>query len=111
MAANLVVELDRQPSVFRFMLNALRPSPAMPADGHFPPIVARWRQHRVDRRHLAEFCALTGLRNDGHLPMIYPHVFGFRLQMVVLTHPGFPLPIWGALQVRSHLPATSAAPL
>jgi hypothetical protein len=103
MAASLVVEIDHQPSALRFMLNALLPSPAMPRDGHVPQIVARWRQHRVDRRLLAEFCGLTGLRDDGRLPMIYPHVFGFRLQMVVLTHPRFPIPIWGALQVRNHL--------
>jgi len=35
--------------------------------------------------------------------MIYPHVFGFRLQMVVLTHPTFPIPIWSALQIRNRL--------
>ena len=37
------------------------------------------------------------------MPILYPHVFGFRLQMAILTHPAFPLPIWGALQIRNHL--------
>lgn len=101
-AAGPVVEFDRQPSAFRFMLNALRPSAAR-WDGQVPRIVARWRQHRVDRRQLAELWALTGLRGDAHLPVIYPYVFGFRLQMVVLTHSRFPAPIWGALQIRNHL--------
>jgi hypothetical protein len=99
----MVVEFDRQPSAFSFMLKALRPFPAIPRHGDVPEIVARWRRHRVDRRQLAAFCALTGLRSNAHLPMIYPHVFGFRLQMVVLTHPHFPIPIWGALQIRSRL--------
>ena len=58
---------------------------------------------------------MTGLPAGPYLPVIYPHVFGFRLQMVVLTHPRFPLPIWGALQVRNHLlqhrPLPREAPL
>jgi hypothetical protein len=103
MAASPTLEFDHQPFALRFMLNALRSSPALPDDGQVPGIVARWRQHRIDRHQLAGFCELTGLRSDTHVPMIYPHTFGFRLQMVVLTHPRFPIPIWGALQVRNHL--------
>jgi hypothetical protein len=35
--------------------------------------------------------------------MLFPHVFGFPAQMAILTHPLFPVPIWGALQIRNHL--------
>jgi hypothetical protein len=35
--------------------------------------------------------------------MLFPHVFGFPLQMAILTHPIFPAPIWRALQIRNHL--------
>jgi acyl dehydratase len=115
MSPNLSVEFDHRPSALVFMLNALRSSPGLPRTGGFPPIVARWRQHRVDRRQLADFLELTGLRADSHLPMMYPHVFGFRLQMVILTHPAFPIPIWRALQIRNHLlqrrPIPSNSPL
>lgn len=103
MTVGLSVEFDRRPAALRFMLNALRPSPGLGAAGGCPPIVARWRQHRIDQRELADFLALTGLSAGPYLPLIYPHVFGFRLQMVVLTHPRFPVPIWNALQVRNHL--------
>jgi hypothetical protein len=111
MNTSLSIEFDRRLSAIAFMLNALRPSPGLRADGSFPPIVARWRKHRVDRSQLLDFLQLTGLRADAFLPMIYPHVFGFRLQMVVLTHPKFPLPIWSTLQIRNHLQQHRPIPL
>ena len=103
MNTRLSVEFDHRPSALAFMLNALRPRRGLRSAGGFPPIVVRWRKHRVDRSQLLDFLQLTGLRADASLPIIYPHVFGFRLQMVVLTHPTFPIPIWSALQVRNHL--------
>ena len=103
MNTSLCVNFERRPSALSFMLNALRPSKGLGREGGFPPIVARWRGHEVDRSQLHDFLGLTGLPAGGHLPLIYPHVFAFRLQMVVLTHPAFPLPIWSALQIRNHL--------
>ena len=68
-----------------------------------PQIVARWNNHRVDSRQLASFLEITGLPAGPELPLLYPHVFGFRLSMAVLTHPAFPVPIWRVLQTRNHL--------
>jgi hypothetical protein len=93
------------------MLNALRPHRGLRSAGGFPPIAVRWLKHRVDRSQLLDFLQLTGLRADASLPIIYPHVFGFRLQMVVLTHPTFPIPIWRALQVRNHFRQHRPIPL
>ena len=85
------------------MLRALSPSPGLRAAEGVPAIRATWRRHEVDRARLAEFLRLTGLRAGRGLPILYPHVFGFPLLMVILTHRAFPLPIWGALQIRNHL--------
>ena len=84
------------------MLRALYPQLLRKA-GSFPPVCATWRQHRVDARHLGEFLALTGLDADHGLPLLYPQVFAFPLQMAILTHPALPLPIWNSLQIRNHL--------
>jgi hypothetical protein len=73
----------RRPSPAVFMLRALYPSPG----------AAR----------LGRFLQLTGLHAPRELPILYPHVFGFPLQMAVLTDRAYPLPIWGALQIRNHL--------
>jgi acyl dehydratase len=68
-----------------------------------PALAARWSGHRVSGSQLDAFLSLTGL--DGHRawPLLYPHVAGFRLVMVLLTERTFPLPIWRALQVRNSL--------
>lgn len=103
MSASLEMRFDRRPSTLAFMLRALRLSPGLRKTGGFPTIRASLRQHRLDRRHLAEFLRLTGLRADQGLPLLYPHVLSFPLQMVILTHPAHPIPIWRSLQIRNHL--------
>lgn len=103
MSAHIQLDYRRQPSTLRFMANAVRPSPGFAADGRLPSIAARWTRHRVGARGLDAFLKLTGLPATPHLPLLYPHVIGFPLQMVILTHPVFPVPIWRVLQVRNHL--------
>ena len=85
------------------MARALYPSRGLRRAGRFPLLRAIWRGHRVDPRRLTRFFTFTGLRVEQDLPLLYPLVFGFPLQMVILTHPAFPLPIWGALQIRNHV--------
>ena len=99
----LRIELRRRPSTVGNMARALYPSAGLAKAGRFPSIVVSWRQHQVDRRHLGTFLGLTGLGASGHLPLLFPHVLSFPLQMTILTHPMFPVPIWGALQIRNHL--------
>lgn len=99
----LRIELRRRPSTVGNMARALYPSAGLATAGRFPSIVVSWRQHQVDRRQLDTFLGLTDLRAGGHLPLLFPHVQSFRLQMMILTHPMFPVPIWGALQIRNHL--------
>lgn len=103
MSANLELRFDRHPSTVAFMLRAFRPKPGLRKAGRFPPIRAGWRQHRVDARHLGQFLRLTGLPADQGLPLLYPHVLSFPLQMVILTHPAHPLAIWNSLQIRNQL--------
>jgi acyl dehydratase len=97
------LEFTRPPSVVAYMLRAALPSAGRRKAGGFPPLRARWRGYRADPRELAQFLQLTGLRADGSLPLLYPQVAGFRVPMVIVTHPAFPLPIWRALQIRNHL--------
>jgi hypothetical protein len=93
----------RAPSALVFMARALRPSPGLSRDGGFPPLVQRWSGLRIAPGHLAAFQRATGLAVEDGVSLLYPHVLGFRLQMAVLTHPAFPLPIWTALQIRNRL--------
>lgn len=95
------LEFERRPSAALFMLRAFAPSPGLRAGA--PGLTARWRDHRVVPAQLAALLDLTGLEARGTLPILYPHVIGFRLIMAVLTHPAYPLPIWNALQIRNRL--------
>jgi acyl dehydratase len=103
----------RRPSALPYMLRAVRP--VRRRLDLEPPICARWRSHHVNERDLAAYRQIApspqpspadtgeGRRAGETLPLLYPHTFGFRLAMAILTHPRFPVPIWGVLQTRNHI--------
>lgn len=96
------LNFDRRPSALPYMVRGM--IPVTRRRELAPRISAQWRQHRADPRELADFSRIAGLApGDATLPLLYPHTFGFRLAMAVLTHPRFPVPIWGVLQTRNHL--------
>lgn len=76
---------DKQPSGAVFMARALLPSRGNPRA--VPPLALRWE----------------GLRLDRAASVLWPHVAGFALHMALITQRDYPLPIWGALQVRNRL--------
>lgn len=96
------LEYDRRPSAVPYMLRGMLPVKRRASLA--PQLGARWHGHRVDRDELASFNRIAGLPpGDASLPLLYPHAIGFRLAMAILTHPRFPVPIWGVLQTRNHL--------
>jgi hypothetical protein len=100
------LEFTRRPSALRYMAGAFLPSPGLDPQAGFPDISARWSGYRASGRELADFLFATGgapISPPRHLPLLFPHTIGFRLQMALLTHPAFPLPIWRVLQVRNRL--------
>jgi hypothetical protein len=99
------LEFARRPSALRYMAAAFLPSPGLDPQAGFPDISARWSGYRAGERELSDFLRATrGASGPTRvLPMLYPHTIAFRLQMAVLTHPAFPLPIWRVLQVRNRL--------
>lgn len=101
MSRDAELSYGRRPSSLRYMLRGV--TPVRRKLDLNPRIVATWRSHRAEPRDLASFLQITGLPAGPGLPLLYPHVFGFRLAMAVLTHPAFPVPIWGVLQTRNHL--------
>lgn len=96
-------EFDRPPCALRYMTLAFWPSPGLRPGAPFPSIVMCWRGYRATAREVDRFCYLSGVPAGEDLPFLFPHVIGFRLQMALLTHPAFPVPIWRMLQIRNHL--------
>lgn len=92
-----------KPSALVFMLNAVRSARRSWRDGPLPDIQARWSAQKITPRDLADFLRLSGLPADEQLSILFPHILSFPMQMAVLCHPAFPLPIWKVLQVRNRL--------
>jgi hypothetical protein len=100
MSEAICLDFRRRPSALPYMFRGM-----LPVRRRFdltPALTARWHGHRADRRQLDDFLVVTGSAQLGpSLPILYPHTFAFRLSMAILTHPEFPVPIWGVLQTRN----------
>lgn len=94
------------PSALRYMLGAFRPSSGWNSGRGFPDLNLLWRGYRINPEALRFLRRIAGAQDGGAdrlLLLLCPQVTGFRLLMAALTHPLWPLPIWGALQVRNRL--------
>jgi hypothetical protein len=100
---HIIEHYDSAPSALSYMSRAMRPPRGLPKDGSFPRISVRWTGLRIEPAQLDAFRRATGIAAKEGVPVLYPHVFGFRLQMALLTHRAYPLPIWAALQIRNRL--------
>lgn len=56
---------------------------------------------RVDRTHLAAYDRVCGFRLHDELPVTYPHLLGFGLQMALMTADDFPFPLIGLVHVAN----------
>ena len=94
------------PPALHYMLQAFRPSSGWSSDRGFPDLNITWHGYPIEPEAV-QFLQLVSGMQDPHsqelLSLLFPHVTGFRLLMTMLTHRLWPLPIWGALQVRNRL--------
>jgi hypothetical protein len=96
------IEFTRRPSAVGYMLRLLYPG-ALRGPPPFPPLRVRWRASSADSVRLQRFLDQTGLDARDGVPLLYPQVATYPLQMAILTDCSMPLPIWKVLQVRNHV--------
>lgn len=60
----------------------------------------------VDRDHLARYQRVCGFRLGDELPLTYPHVLGFGLQLDLMTRRDFPFPVVGGVHVANRIEQT-----
>ncbi len=65
--------------------------------------------HDVSLKHLAAYNEVCGFGLRDALPLTYPHVLGFPLQMRLMTGSGFPFPLPGLVHVANRI--TRSRPL
>ena len=58
---------------------------------------------RVDPDHLARYSRVCGFRLTGALPLTYPHVLAFPLQLALMTGRDFPFPLPGLVHVANRI--------
>ncbi|HEX4705963.1 MAG TPA: MaoC/PaaZ C-terminal domain-containing protein [Pseudonocardiaceae bacterium] len=101
------VELDRDPNLAvlfgKAALGSLRRSggePVLPATGFARTDV------RVDREHLAAYDRVCGFRLSDELPIPYPHLLVFGMQVALMTGDEFPFPMIGLVHVANRITQT-----
>jgi acyl dehydratase len=57
----------------------------------------------VDPAHLAAYDRVCGFRLTDELPVTYPHVLNFPLQVKLMTDPGFPFPLVGSVHLANRI--------
>ncbi|MFB9744865.1 MaoC family dehydratase [Pseudonocardia sulfidoxydans] len=62
----------------------------------------------VDRGHLADYARVCGFALSDTLPLTYPHVLGFALQVELMARRSFPLALPGLVHVHNRIVATRA---
>lgn len=55
----------------------------------------------VDRDHLAAYARVCGFDLSDRLPLTYPHVLGFGLQLELMTSGEFPYPLLGLVHIAN----------
>ncbi|MTD59178.1 MaoC family dehydratase [Amycolatopsis pithecellobii] len=56
-----------------------------------------------DPAHLAAYNQVCGFRFTGELPVTYPHLLAFGLQLALMTQPDFPFPLLGMVHVANRI--------
>ncbi|MQA17041.1 MAG: hypothetical protein GEV09_23785 [Pseudonocardiaceae bacterium] len=57
----------------------------------------------VDLDHLAAYARVCGFDLADRLPLTYPHVLGFGLQLALMTGGDFPFPLLGLVHIRNRI--------
>jgi acyl dehydratase len=71
--------------------------------GHELPDATLRKDVVVDRDHLAEYARVCGFPVADALPVTYPHVLAFPLQVELMARRSFPLPLPGLVHVRNRI--------
>jgi acyl dehydratase len=93
-----------RPSMLPFYGKALFQSrPGLRAGQTLPALSAAWPDARIALDGVRGYRDATGTPDDGHLPLLYPHILASGLHLAMLTDKAFPLSLLGAVHLRNHV--------
>ncbi|GAA6527888.1 MaoC/PaaZ C-terminal domain-containing protein [Intrasporangium sp. DVR] len=99
------VRFDRAPDLRRIYASALV-SGGRATSGPLPEVRAVRRGVRVDLDTLADYARVCGFPVGSALPLTYPHVLAFPLQMALMSERDFPLGLAGAVHLANVITST-----
>ncbi|RZT88908.1 acyl dehydratase [Pseudonocardia sediminis] len=104
-----VTELDGPPSLGPLYTRAAAGA-ALPGGGgrELPAREIVRRGVTVEQDHLADYALACGFGIGGALPLTYPHVLAFPLQVVLMADRSFPLPLPGLVHLANRITAHRA---
>lgn len=60
-------------------------------------------QLQIDTKHLVQYNALTGFKNNGYIPALYLAVLSQSLQMQMMSQADFPFAVLGLVHIHNHI--------
>jgi hypothetical protein len=115
MSEATVLNFQQLPSALPGYLKALRRRGRLGEGESIPRIEARAAGVVADPAKLRDYRSICGFADSDKLPISFPQVMGFPLQMAALTHEKFPLRLLGLVHVRNlitqHRPLDAREPL
>ncbi len=104
MSAQETLNFDGPPSfgpIYKKIFLTRRPG--YRPDTALPTLVARFDGVTPDIGNVAKYREVCDWPGDDTLPILYPHVLTSSLHLSLMTHPGFPLSMMGAVHARNHV--------
>ncbi len=103
MAGPVQLVFDEMPQLARsYPRVLLQRKPTLVAAGRsVPRIEARLSAYVAERDQLATYREICGFRDARHLPLPLPHVLATPLHLEMLTHPRFPIAVFGLVHLRN----------
>jgi hypothetical protein len=101
MSETATLTFERLPSAWPAYAKALRARGRLDEGQTIPRIEARASGVVADPAKLRDYRAICGFADSDKLPVSFPQVLGFPLQMAALTHEKFPLRLLGLVHVRN----------
>jgi len=93
-----------QPSGLRNMLRAAAGAlPLVSRSDQLPSRTVTVEELPIDRRNVADYATVTGLRFGNNVPLTYPFALTFPAVMSLVTGFDFPFPAMGSIHTQNHI--------
>ncbi|MER7433939.1 MaoC family dehydratase [Pseudonocardia alni] len=102
--ARKVTELPGPPSLGQYYASAAARAALPGGPGRSLPATELVRRGvTVEQGHLADYARVCGFRVGNALPVTYPHMLTFGLQVVLMAGRSFPLPLPGLVHIANRI--------